>query len=151
MYAHHVYHYTGSHTTFEESSTHRCWAHMLEKSIWKKEKWKIKGNVKQCVALSLIHSTTHHYQALYQILKSWVNAFQRYLWRICFLCITYEREMVITNNIPTIYILCRGIMMLQLQMLLQLYYNLTSSLTPGQRPWGPMAWIQCHHYRVPVV
>ena len=38
---------------------------MMEKITGKKEKWINKGNDKQYVAVSLIHSTTYHYQALY--------------------------------------------------------------------------------------
>ena len=42
---------------------------MMEKFIGKKEKWTSKGNDKLWVAVSLIHSTTNHYQALYQFLN----------------------------------------------------------------------------------
>ena len=40
---------------------------MMEKFIGKKEKWTNKGIDKQWVAVSLIHSTTKHYQALSQV------------------------------------------------------------------------------------
>ena len=42
---------------------------MMGKIIGKKEKWINKGTDKPYVADSLLHSTTCHYQALYQILK----------------------------------------------------------------------------------
>ena len=39
-------------------------------SIGEKEKWTNKGTDKQYVAVLLLHNTTHHYQALYQISES---------------------------------------------------------------------------------
>ena len=48
------------YTKIEDSSTHRCWADMMEKSIGKKEKWTNKGTDKPYVADSLIHSTIYH-------------------------------------------------------------------------------------------
>ena len=36
----------------------------------KEEKWTNKGTDKQYVAVFLLHNTTHHYQALYQISES---------------------------------------------------------------------------------
>ena len=42
----------------------------LQISIGEKEKWTNKGTDKQCVAVLLLHNTTHHYQALYQISES---------------------------------------------------------------------------------
>ena len=41
--------------------------------VREKEKWTNKGTDKQYVADSLIHSTTVHYQALYQISRSYVK------------------------------------------------------------------------------
>ena len=41
-----------------------------EISIGEKEKWTNKGTDKQYVAVVLLHNTTHHYQALYQISES---------------------------------------------------------------------------------
>ena len=38
--------------------------------IGEKEKWINKGTDKQCVAVLLLHNTTYHYQALYQISES---------------------------------------------------------------------------------
>ena len=38
--------------------------------IGEKEKWTNKGTDKQYVAVILLNNTTHHYQALYQILES---------------------------------------------------------------------------------
>ena len=38
--------------------------------IWEKEKWINKEIDKQYVAVLLLHNTTNHYQALYQILES---------------------------------------------------------------------------------
>ena len=43
---------------------------VLENFVREKEKWTNKGTDKQFVAYSLIHSTTVHYQALYQISRS---------------------------------------------------------------------------------
>ena len=43
---------------------------LTENFIREKEKWTNKGTDKQCVADSLLHSTTCHYQALYQISRS---------------------------------------------------------------------------------
>ena len=40
---------------------------VTEISIGEKEKWTSKGTDKQYVAILLLHNTTHHYQALYQI------------------------------------------------------------------------------------
>ena len=41
---------------------------VTEISIGEKEEWTNKGNVKQYVAFFfLLHNTTHHYQALYQL------------------------------------------------------------------------------------
>ena len=39
-------------------------------SIGEKENWTNKGTDKQYVAILLLHNTTHHYQALYQISES---------------------------------------------------------------------------------
>ena len=41
-----------------------------EISIGEKEKWTNKGTDKRYVAVLLLHNTTHHYQALYQISES---------------------------------------------------------------------------------
>ena len=82
------------YTTFEDSSTHRCWAGIMEKFIGKKKKMTNKGNDKQWVAVSLIHSTTNHYQAI----KSWVKLFQWNMWRKFSICITYDREMEKPNK-----------------------------------------------------
>ena len=41
-----------------------------EISIGEKEKWTNKGTDKQYVAVCLLHNTTHHSQALYQISES---------------------------------------------------------------------------------
>ena len=43
---------------------------VIENFVREKEKWTNKGTDKQYVADSLIHSTTVHYQALYQISRS---------------------------------------------------------------------------------
>ena len=43
---------------------------VTEISIGEKEKWINKGTDKQYVAVLLLHNTTHHYQALYQISES---------------------------------------------------------------------------------
>ena len=43
---------------------------VTEISIGEKEKWTNKGTDKQYVAVLLLHNTTHHYQALYQISES---------------------------------------------------------------------------------
>ena len=43
---------------------------VTEISIGVKEKWTNKGTDKQYVAVLLLHNTTHHYQALYQISES---------------------------------------------------------------------------------
>ena len=43
---------------------------LTEKFVREKEKWANKGTDKQYVADSLLHSTTCHYQALYQISRS---------------------------------------------------------------------------------
>ena len=43
---------------------------VTEISIGEKEKWTNKGTDKQYVAVFLLHNTTHHYQALYQISES---------------------------------------------------------------------------------
>ena len=37
---------------------------------WRERKMKNKGTDKQYVAVLLLHNTTHHYQAMYQILES---------------------------------------------------------------------------------
>ena len=42
---------------------------VIENFVREKEKWTNKGTDKQYVADSLIHSTTVHYKALYQISK----------------------------------------------------------------------------------
>ena len=38
--------------------------------IWEKEKWTNKETDEQYVSVFLLHNTTHHYQALYQISES---------------------------------------------------------------------------------
>ena len=43
---------------------------LTEIFVREKEKWTNKGTDKQYVADSLLHSTTCHYQALYQISRS---------------------------------------------------------------------------------
>ena len=43
---------------------------VTEISIGEKEKWTNKGTDKHYVAVFSLHSTTHHYQALYQISES---------------------------------------------------------------------------------
>ena len=43
---------------------------MTEIFIGEKEKWVNKGTDKQYVAVPLLHNTTNHYQALYQISES---------------------------------------------------------------------------------
>ena len=43
---------------------------VTEMFIGEKEKWTNKGTDKQYVAAFLLHNTTHHYQALYQICES---------------------------------------------------------------------------------
>ena len=43
---------------------------VIENFVREKEKWTNKGTDRQYVADSLIHSTTVHYQALYQISRS---------------------------------------------------------------------------------
>ena len=43
---------------------------VTEISIGEKEKWTNKRTDKQYVAVLLLHNTTHHYQALYQISES---------------------------------------------------------------------------------
>ena len=43
---------------------------VTENFVREKEKWTNKGTDKQYVADSLLHSTTCHYQALYQISRS---------------------------------------------------------------------------------
>ena len=43
---------------------------VTEISIGEKEKWTNKGTDTQYVAVLLLHNTTHHYQALYQISES---------------------------------------------------------------------------------
>ena len=58
------------YTKFENSSSHRCRADIMEKNIGKKEKRTNKGTDKQYVADSLIHDTTNHTRCLYQISKS---------------------------------------------------------------------------------
>ena len=42
----------------------------FENSIGEKEKWTNKGLISTMWLFSLLHSTTHHYQALYQISES---------------------------------------------------------------------------------
>ena len=55
------------YTKFEDCNTHWCWADKMEKIVGKKEKKTNKGTDKQYVADSLLHSTTCHTKALYQI------------------------------------------------------------------------------------
>ena len=43
---------------------------VIDNFVREKEKWTNKGTDKQYVADSLIHSTTVHYKALYQISRS---------------------------------------------------------------------------------
>ena len=43
---------------------------VTEICIGEKEKWTNKGTNMQYVAMILLHNTTHHYQALYQIYES---------------------------------------------------------------------------------
>ena len=43
---------------------------VTEISIGEKEKWTNKETDKQYVSVFLLHNTTHHYQALYQISES---------------------------------------------------------------------------------
>ena len=45
---------------------------VTEISIGEKDKWTNKGTDKQYVAVFLLHNTTHHYQALYQISEPYV-------------------------------------------------------------------------------
>ena len=52
---------------FEDSSTHRCLADMMENFTGKKEKWTNKGTDKQYITDSLLHCTSCHTQPLYQI------------------------------------------------------------------------------------
>ena len=54
------------YTKFENTGSKRSW----EICDRNKEKWTNKGTDKQYVAVLLLHSTTHHYQALYQISES---------------------------------------------------------------------------------
>ena len=58
-------------TKFQNPNPSSCWEIFDEDfSIGEKEKWTNKGTDKQCVAVLLLHNTTHHYQALYQISES---------------------------------------------------------------------------------
>ena len=59
------------YTKFENTCSNRSWEICDRKFfIGEKEKWTNKGTDKHYVAVPFLHSTTHHYQALYQISES---------------------------------------------------------------------------------
>ena len=64
-------------TKFQNPNPSSCWDIFDEKKslqteifIGENEKWINKGTDKQYVAVLLLHNTTNHYQALYQISES---------------------------------------------------------------------------------
>ena len=58
------------YTKFKDSGSKEAEKSVTENFVREKEKWTNKGTDKQYVADSLLHSTTCHYQALYQISRS---------------------------------------------------------------------------------
>ena len=76
------------YTKFENTGSNRS----CEISIGEKEKWTNKGTDKQYVAVLLLHNTTHHYQALYQISESLLKWLLRNLWQKKNVHMYYIRE-----------------------------------------------------------
>ena len=62
--------YLKVYTKFENAGSNRSREISTEIFIGEKEKWINKGTDKQYVAVLLLHNTTNHYQALYQISES---------------------------------------------------------------------------------
>ena len=61
--------YLKVYTKYENTGSNRSWE-ISDRNFHWKEKWTNKGTDKQYVAVLLLHNTTHHYQALYQISES---------------------------------------------------------------------------------
>ena len=62
--------YLKVYTQFENTGSNRNREICDINFIGEKEKWINKGTDKQYVAVVLLHNTTNHYQALYQISES---------------------------------------------------------------------------------
>ena len=62
--------YLKVYTKFENTGSNSVERSATEIFIGEKEKWTNKGTYKQYVAVLLLHNTTHHYKALYQISES---------------------------------------------------------------------------------
>ena len=62
--------YLKVYTKFENTAPIGAEKSVTEISVGEKEKWTNKGTDKQYVAVLLLHNTTNHYQALYQISES---------------------------------------------------------------------------------
>ena len=58
------------YTKYENTGSNRNWEICDRNFHWREKKWTNKGTDKQYVAVLLLHNTTHHYQALYQISES---------------------------------------------------------------------------------
>ena len=58
------------YTKFENTGSNRSWEICDRNFHWRERKMNNKGTDKQYVAVLLLHNTTHHYQALYQISES---------------------------------------------------------------------------------
>ena len=58
--------YLKVYTKFENTGSNRNWEICDRNLHWRERKMN-KGTDKQYVAVFLLHNTTHHYQALYQI------------------------------------------------------------------------------------
>ena len=62
--------YLKVYAQFENTGSNRSWGICDRNFHWKKENWTNKRTDKQYVVVILLHNTTHHYQALYQISES---------------------------------------------------------------------------------
>ena len=62
--------YLKVYTKFENTGSNRSWEICDRNFHWRERKWINKGTYKQYVAVLLLHNTTNHYQALYQISES---------------------------------------------------------------------------------
>ena len=58
------------YTKFQNTGSNRSWEICDRNFHWRERKMTKKGTNKQYVAGFLLHNTTHHYQALYQISES---------------------------------------------------------------------------------
>ena len=58
------------YTKFENTGSNRSWEICDKNFHWRERKWTKQGTDKQYVAVCLLHNTTYHSQALYQISES---------------------------------------------------------------------------------